>query len=508
MSFATLLEATARSSASRDNILTDGQFTLTYAALPRLLAEIDNYFAHQGSADSGCLAVECPNTIPGALTLLYLLQQEISFVLLPPSEQEEQASAWKPIPPFCQARLVVKRAPAKAPSAWAETPADFLGFEANPVYQSPADPHLHRSGYLFLRTSGSMGAAKLVVHTHTTLLVNAQGCVEQYQYTSADRLTLPVPMAHMYGLGVGFLPAILAGASLDLQDQSNLFRYLEHEKRFHPTVTCVTPTLCAMLLKGFKTPRRYRLAITATQRINEATFRAFDARIGGSFVNQYGSSEMGAIAVCAPDDDLAAKATTIGKPFPGVKLKVPAMPTREEAPDGAPNGVPDGVPDGVRDGAGELFCQHPAGFVGYVDESGAWLQRQSPAAWYRTGDLAVCLPNGYFQITGRAGASMNRRGYLVQFAEIERRMEQIAGLEQVVVVGQGEAERLTAFCVLGDKAQFTAREIRERCFQLLPNYAIPDDVLLLDALPLLPTGKADRQKLTAIAASPFVGASS
>jgi acyl-coenzyme A synthetase/AMP-(fatty) acid ligase len=447
-----------------------------------MLAAIDDYLGRQVSGRGGCLAVECPNSVPGALTLLYLLQQEISFVLLPPSELGEQTSAWKPIPHFCQARLVVKRAPAKAPSApsaGAQTPADFLGFEANPAYQSPASPELHTPGYLFLRTSGSMGASKLVAHTHATLLVNAQGCVEQYQYTSADRLTLPVPIAHMYGLGVGFLPAILAGASLDLQDQTNLFRYLAHEKRFNPTMTCVTPTLCTMLLKGFKNPRRYRLAITATQRINEATFRAFDAAIGGSFVNQYGSSEMGAIAVCAPDDDLTMKATTIGKPFPGVKLKVQTI-------------------DEASEGEGELFCQHPAGFVGYVDESGAWLHRQSPAAWYRTGDLAECLPNGYFQITGRAGNSMNRRGYLVHFADIERGMEQMAGLEQVVVVGKEDAERITAFCVLSNKAQFTDAQIREQSFQLLPPYAIPDEVRLLDALPLLPTGKVDRQKLTAM----------
>ena len=478
MLFATLLEAMARSSASQNNILTDGQFTLTYAALPRLLAEMDDYFARQGSGRSGCLAVECPNTVPGALTLLYLLEQEISFVLLPPSEQGDQTSAWKPIPQFCQDRLVVKRAPVEAGAEWV-IPENFLLLESNRNYQPPADPNLHRPGYLFLRTSGSMGTSKLVVHTHATLLANAQGCVEQYQYTSADRLTLPVPIAHMYGLGVGFLPAILAGASLDLQDQTNLFRYLAHEKRFSPTMTCVTPTLCAMLLKGFKTPRRYRLAITATQRINEATFRAFDQAIGGSFVNQYGSSEMGAIAVCAPDDDLAAKATTIGKPFPGVKLKVSAL-------------------DEALDDGGELFCQHPVGFVGYVDESGAWLHRQSPAAWYRTGDLAECLPNGYFQITGRAGNSMNRRGYLVHFADIERGMEQMTGLEQVIVVGKEEVERLTAFCVLSNKVQFTDAQVREQSFQLLPNYAIPDEVRLLDALPLLPTGKVDRQKLTAM----------
>ena len=486
MSFATLLEECANSSASKNNILTDGQFTVTYAALPEILAAFADYFTQHGIGRNGGLAVECPNSVAGALTLLYLLQQEISFVLLPPSEQVEQASQWKPIPRFCQYRLVVKRAPTETAEAWAHRPEHFLLLEANPAYQPPADPALHRPGQLFLRTSGSMGASKLVVHTHQTLLDNARGCVEEYQYTSVDRLTLPVPIAHMYGLGVGFLPGILVGAAIDLQDQTNLFRYLAHEKRFNPTVTCVTPTLAGILLKGFKTPRTYRLAITATQRINEATFRAFDAAIGGTFVNQYGSSEMGAIAVCAPDDELAYKATTIGKPFPGVRLKVDDALLRDDN-------------EQTDDGVGELYCQHRAGFVGYVDETGAWLQRQTPDSWYRTGDLAKCLPNGYFQITGRAGNSMNRRGYLVHFAEIERQMEQITGMEQVVVVGRGEAERITAFCVLGDNALLTAVQIREQCFDYLPNYAIPDAVLLLDALPLLPSRKVDRQRLTIMA---------
>lgn len=485
MSFAALLAARTSASASQQNLLTDGQFTAPYTALPGLLESFTAYFTQHGIGRNTCLAVECPNSLPGALTLLYLLQQEISFVLLPPSEQGEQASAWKPVPRFCPYRLVVKRAAADTPADWGYRPAHFLRLETNPVYAPPVDPALHTPGYLFLRTSGSMGAAKLVVHTHATLLANAQGCVAEYQYTNADRMTIPVPIAHMYGLGVGFLPAILAGAAIDLQDQTNLFRYLDHEKRFQPTVTCVTPTLAGILLKGFKTPRAYRLAITATQRINEATFRAFDAAIGGCFVNQYGSSEMGAIAVCAANDDLTAKATTIGKPFPGVHLKVDDTLLYDD------NGQ-------MADGVGELYCQHQAGFVGYVDESGAWLQRQAAEQWYRTGDLARRLPNGYFQITGRAGNSMNRRGYLVQFAEIERQMEQIAGVEQVVVVGKSDTEYLTAFCVLSQQALLNAPQVREACFERLPTYAIPDAVVLLDTLPLLPSGKVDRQRLTAL----------
>lgn len=489
MPFGPLLEQAIQMAESRESILTDGQFTVGYEELPGLLQSLAQDLAALGVEPEACLCVECPNTLAGALTLLSLLQQGISFVLLPPSEQADGGSLWKPVPYFCRQRLVVKRSAEDLSGGMPFRPGRFLALETNPGYQPPADPNLSGPGYLFLRTSGSMGASKLVVHTHQTLLDNAGGCVIQYAYTPADRLTIPVPIAHMYGLGVGLLPGILAGASIDLQDQTNLLRYLAHEKRFKPTVACVTPTLCAMLLKGFRSARSYRLAITATQRISEAAFRAFDAAIGGTFVNQYGSSEMGAIAVCAPTDPLALKAVTIGRPFPGVALDVQ---------DGSPSNGADSV-HSTGEGAGELFCRHPAGFVGYVDESGQWLHRQARDGWYRTGDLARQLPDGCFQITGRAGNSMNRRGYLVHFAEIERLMEQIAGLEQVVVVGKGETESITAFCVTARQMGMTNSQIREQCFHLLPNYAIPDNVLLLDQLPLLPSGKVDRQRLTALA---------
>lgn len=503
MQFRNRLDAVVGASKGRQNGLTDGQLAVAYGALPAALAPFTAYFAANGVTPDDCLAVECPNTVPGALTLLYLLQQGLSFVLLPPSEHAEQASQWKPIPQFCRVRLVVKRAVPEVTADWALQPENCLVLEANPAYQPFTAPELASPGYLFLRTSGSMGASKLVVHTHATLLDNAQRCVEQYQYTAADRLTLPVPIAHMYGLGVGFLPAILAGAAIDLQDQSNLLRYLAHEKRFQPTITCVTPTLAANLLKGFKTPRTYRLAITATQRINEATFRAFDRAIGGCFVNQLGSSEMGAIAVCSPDDPLEERATTIGKPFPGVALRIDDTALRDEN-------------DATAAGSGELYCRHPAGFLGYVDESGAWLQRHTPQDWYRTGDLARCLPTGSFQITGRAGNSINRRGYLIHFAELERQMEQIAGVEHVVVVskasdgqtagGEDDTARLTAFCTLAQQAQLTDTQIRAQCFAQLPHYAIPDDVLVLAALPLLPSGKVDRQRLRAMVGSSFTDA--
>jgi acyl-coenzyme A synthetase/AMP-(fatty) acid ligase len=293
----------------------------------------------------------------------------------------------------------------------------------------------------------------------------------------------------MYGLGAEFLPAVMAGAAIDLQNKMNVLKYLEREKRFKPTIAFVTPTICDMLLKGFKTQRTgYKMIVTSGQRIGEELFCAFDERVNGCLVNQYGSSEMGAIAACDPADAQDNKATTIGKPMAGVQLMI---------------GTDEGITHATADGSGELFCQHPYGFLGYVDEDGAWLQRAAPTSWYNTGDLARSLPHGSIQVTGRAGNSVNRRGYLVQFADLEQRMEGIQDVAQVVVVrAPGESahgERIAAFCVLSQPATLNQLQVRERCFERLPAYAIPDDIFILDALPLLPSGKVDRQRLAALA---------
>jgi acyl-CoA synthetase (AMP-forming)/AMP-acid ligase II len=74
------------------------------------------------------------------------------------------------------------------------------------------------------------------VHSHDKLLKNAQNCVNRWELDGKDRMTIPVPIFHMYGLGAAFLPGILAGASIDFQANSNLLKYLQREKDFNPNI--------------------------------------------------------------------------------------------------------------------------------------------------------------------------------------------------------------------------------------------------------------------------------
>ncbi len=456
------------SAETRSNTITDGQATYKYGELPALLEEVERYLRERGIGSTACLAVECGNSLPGALLLIALLRNGNSFILMPPAANGEL----KPTPHFCSDRVTVL--PAQPGDGALPSPVRSLQAEPNPHHNG----RLPEPGRLYLRTSGSMGASKIVVHTHERLIGNAGNCVLKYGFSPASRAVIPVPIAHMYGFGAEFLPAILTGASIDLQEKTNLLKYLDREKRFQPTIAFITPAICDMLLKAYKAPRaHYAAMVTSGQRIADDRFRALDAYVGGRLVNQYGSTEMGATAACDPDDGLDRKATTIGEPMPGVQLRVDASNS-------------------------ELCCSHPYGFEGYVDEAGEWLRRAASDGWYRTGDLAAVQPDGFIAVLGRADASVNRSGYLVLLSDIERVMEKLDAVgELAVVAGKNEGKqglRIAAFCVPRSGMLLDGAQIRRRCFELLPHYAIPDEVRIIDKLPALPSGKVDRQTLAAL----------
>lgn len=470
MDFASIFDQNVNSSETRDNILADGQFTCTYPEIPAFLIEIEAFLVANSIGADTCLSVECPNSLAGALLLIALMKSGRSFVLVPPPAV---TASLKPTPNYCRFRLTVTSSPSPAFDV-----ASFFHLEANPGFNgASAEP-----GRMYLRTSGSMGASKIVVHSHEKLLGNAWNVVRKYRFSPASRAVVPVPIAHMYGFGAEFLPAILAGASIDLQEKTNVLKYLGREKQFQPNIAFVTPNICEMLLKGFKSVRNnYDVVVTSGQRISEELFRAFDPFVGGKLINQYGSSEMGAIAACDPGESLDRRAATIGRAMDGVQLRI-------DPP-----------------GRGDLYCHHPFGFEGYLNEDGEWIQRAPSGNWYRTGDLAATQADGSIVVVGRADASVNRSGYLVLLADIERQLEKLESFGEVVVVaGSGESkhgQRIAAFCVPRGQDAVSPGDLRQRCFDVLPHYAIPDEVHVREALPLLPSGKVDRQTLAALVGS-------
>ncbi len=473
-----ILSQVVNSINSRDNLLTDGMLTCSYQKIPGIFDGIQRYLRERGIVKEDCLALECENSLPSALILLCLLERGYSFLLLPKVVCGAQVRQ-PPLPRFCRYRLVAERLTGDGSAIDLRHPEQFLsvveneGCSGERQRASPANPKL------YLQTSGSTGNPKMAVHSHAKLMGNALNCVHRLGLESDDRIAIPVPIFHMYGLGAAFLPAVAVRASIDLQSNSNLLRYLQREKEFNPNVAFLTPIFCETLLKGRKSARAYKLTVAAGDRLREDTFASYESRFGG-VVNLYGSTEMGAIAAASPDDAREVRAKKVGKPMPGVRVRVTEV---ESA--------------GEMKGVGELWCQHECGFEGYVDESGE-PDKGTQVDWFRTRDLGRICSDGCLEVLGRCDHSVNRNGLLVVLAEVERAMETIEGIERVAVVAEGESQRgkgIAAYCLLSPGARFKETELRASCFDILPRHAIPDAVLIVRSLPMLPNGKVDRQKL-------------
>lgn len=454
---------------SQTNVLTDGEHQCAYQDMPSIFDKIQNLMTKRNISSKDCLAFECENSVPSALVLLYLLEEGYRFLLLPKATKKQS------IPKFCQYRIRTESIKDNAITVHLN-PEQFLHIFKN----ASNSGSIHTEQKLYLRTSGSTGSPKMAVHAHTRLQENILNCVQRLGLQSDDRIAIPVPLFHMYGLGAAFLPAVAVSASIDLQKGANILRYLQREKAFNPNVVFMTPVFCETLLKGRKSPRAYKLTITAGDRFRGDAFTQYES-LCGCLVQLYGSTEMGAIAATSPDTPSEIRAQTVGKPMQNVQIRM------EKGQEGSKE-------------VGELWCYHQSGFEGYVDENGnpISLGQEHQEGWFRTKDFGRIWPEGYIEVLGRSDHSVNRDGLLVFFADVEKAIKKIDGIDSAVVISKGESQRgkkLLAYCVPTKGIDITEKNIRMACFDILARHAIPDQIIIIKSLPLLANGKVDRQKL-------------
>jgi acyl-CoA synthetase (AMP-forming)/AMP-acid ligase II len=479
-----LIRWLATDPAVRDRVVTDGRQTVSYAEAAVLLDRLDERFARQALSPRSPVALECSQSVAGALALLYVLSREQDVVLLPElGEPSKEAGTPRFIPSFCS--HVITASSGKRPD---EELLESFEIAANPgLAEEPAIAEFHGPD-LYLRTSGSTGSPKLTRMSHQKWLNNAMACVERWGLSGEDRLTIPVPIFHSYGFGAAFLPGLLAGAAIDVGSGGNILRYLEREERFQPNVAFLTPALCDMFLSVRKAPRPYRLAVTAGDKIKRETMAGFEPRFG-PLLNLYGSAEMGAVSAASPDDPPGSRIATAGYRLAGIELRVQEVGSEIEA--------------AVGEEVGLLQCRQKNGSGGYLMrenvEEGWRFQSRADDEWFETGDLARIRDDGYVEILGRSGLSVKRDGLLVVFADVEAVVEKVEGVQRAVVVAAGESRRgsrLVAVCLAHSQGEGLRPDaVRQKCFELLPIYAVPDEVVIVGSLPQTPSGKVDRRAL-------------
>src|SRR5579859_7125730 len=384
---------------SGENILRDDTLTVPYSGIGELLEQLDRFFSDHDKKKICCVALITENTVAHALIILYLLREKLNFILL-----NGHAPVEDKIPFFCDIILTV----APSVSGRHDWPGN-LQLVHNPGHKRNRFAITRHSGSIFFLSSGTSGQAKYIYFKQQNLLRNANNCVKRFAIDDRSRVLVPVPVNHMYGMGVGLLPALLSGASICLIDKNNIVKLLDRISTFQPSVTLFTPAVIKMLLLLRNSVQKKGVYITAGEKLADQAYKDFEYRYGPLF-NLYGCTELGAIAVSDADGNLKALE----------QVKVRISPAEN----------------------GQIVCRHNAGFVSYLDRHGHRVPSQKEGqGWYRTNDIGMVTGDQGFRVIGRADHCTNRYGFLVSLDEVASLLESLfAEINQAIVL-EGKKEK-------------------------------------------------------------------
>ncbi|MDZ4820145.1 MAG: AMP-binding protein [Planctomycetota bacterium] len=276
-------------------------------------------------------------------------------------------------------------------------------------------------------TSGTTGFPKAATLSHRNLLFNVYYVGECFKYTEADRICIPVPFYHCFGCVLGTLCAAIHGAAMVVPAESfepaATLAAIESEKA---TSLYGVPTMFIAQLNDPSRKSRdlssLRTGIMSGSPCPIETMRAVISEMGCREITiGYGQTEASPIITqTRTEDPIETRVTTVGRPIPGLEVKIIDPATKAVLGDNE---------------QGELCARGHAVMLGYYKNPGASADAIDPEGWLHTGDLAIRLPNGYYKITGRMKDMVIRGGENIYPREIEEFLFTHPMIEQASVVG-------------------------------------------------------------------------
>ncbi len=339
-----------------------------------------------------------------------------------------------------------------------------------------------------LYTSGTMGKPKGVVLSHESLVGNAMLTGEALTLQSGERVLGALPLFHVFGVSVA-VGAIAFGATLVLQETFNPGEALVLMERERVTVCHGVPTMFELLMRerGFagRDLSALRTGIVAGSTVPPSLVRRI--RTWCDVEVAYGLTETGpTISLTRPDDPAELRETTVGRPLPGVEVRVVDVVT--------------GNPQG-QEAVGELAVKSAGVMLGYHRMPDETRKSYSSDGLFLTGDLATYDASGFIRIAGRRKELIIRGGHNVTPREVEDALRPHPAVGDVCVVGAPHevlGEMICACVVPVEGAIVTGDELREFCREHLVDYKVPDVVRFLGAFPMTGSGKVRRQELARV----------
>lgn len=335
-------------------------------------------------------------------------------------------------------------------------------------------------------TSGTTGQPKGATLTHHNILNNGFFIGEAMRLTEHDRLCIPVPLYHCFGMVLGNLACVTHGSTMVYPDEGFDARsVLETVQAERCTALHGVPTMFIAMLDHPEFGRfdlsTLRTGIMAGSPCPvEVMRRAVDAMNLREITIAYGMTETSPVSFqSSVDDPLERRVSTVGRIQPHLEVKVVDAEGRI-------------VPRGH---TGELLTRGYSVMLGYWGEPERTAEAIDAARWMHTGDLATIDAEGYCNIVGRSKDMLIRGGENVYPREVEEFLYRHPKVQDVQCVGVPDArygEELCACVVLRAGQQATEDEIREFCRGQIAHYKIPRYVRFVDGFPMTITGKIQK----------------
>jgi fatty-acyl-CoA synthase len=339
-------------------------------------------------------------------------------------------------------------------------------------------------------TSGTTGFPKGVMLSHFNVLNNAYAIALGMNFTDKDRLCIPVPFFHCFGLVLSILVCLSTGATMVPVESFNpvdVLKTVEAEKctALHGVPTMFISELNLLDKEKYDTSS-LRTGIMAGSLCPVEVMKAVMTKMNMSEITiVYGLTEASpGLTMTKIDDPVEKRVETVGKEMPGAEIKIVNPETEEECPANV---------------QGELWARGYNIMRGYYKMEEATKHAFSNDGWLRTGDLAVKTEDGYYKITGRIKDMIIRGGENIYPKEIEEFYYTHPKIQDIQVAGVADkkyGEEVMAFVIVKEGETLTEDELKSYAKGKIADFKIPRYFAFVTEYPMTASGKIQKYKLT------------
>jgi acyl-[acyl-carrier-protein]-phospholipid O-acyltransferase/long-chain-fatty-acid--[acyl-carrier-protein] ligase len=347
----------------------------------------------------------------------------------------------------------------------------LLGAKRPLVARQPDDP----AAILF--TSGSEGTPKGVVLSNRNMLANAAQAEARIDFGRTDKVFNVLPLFHSFGLTVGLILPLVSGVPIYLYPSPLHYRMVpELIYSVNATILFGTDTFLAGYARSAHPYdfRSLRYVLAGAEPVKEATRRTYMEKFGLRILEGYGVTETA--PVLALNTPMFNKFGTVGRLLPGMEARLEPVP-------------------GIETG-GRLYVRGPNVMLGYLRAENPGVLERPPEGWHDTGDIVTIDPDGFIAIRGRAKRFAKIGGEMISLAAVEALASELwpdapSGCATVPDARKGERIVLATTRRDASRAAFAAFARSKGA----PELMTPSEVLLVEKLPLLGSGKIDNVAL-------------